>query len=745
MVKKRIALVFSAIVFFVFLGSLLLQRCNSKRPGAGTVQMGTNDFVGVEACKSCHNTQYSDWTQSHHFMAMQPANDATVLGDFNNRTFTGDGVTSKFFKKNGKFFINTQGDDGNNHDYEVKFTFGFAPLQQYLVEFSRGRMQVPRVSWDTKQKKWYHQYAGQKIPSHDWLHWTGTAQNWNTMCASCHSTNLEKNYNTDADSYNTTYDVINVSCESCHGPAKLHLDYINSAAYKKGEKTPGSFLQLNKSSGQLAQINTCAPCHALKSDISSAMVKSGEIMDNYIPEIPSTEHYQADGQIDEESYNYTSFLQSKMFHRNVTCSNCHNPHSGKVLFSTNALCTQCHAKTYDNPSHTFHAAGITASECKSCHMPGKVYMETDLRHDHSFRVPRPDLTVKYGTTNACNNCHTNKPAQWAADAVTKWYGPTRKYHFAEDLIEGSKLNEGSEKHLVKLLGDTAVPNIVKATAANYLANIPTENSLQALTKALSHNDAQVRYRALRSLANFPPTAWINNVAPLLADKVRAVRIAAADLFITIPAQQLPPQYSPAFSSARNELQNYLAYQTDFSVGNVMLADHYLRLQDYNNAEKFYLRGLKKDSLMNYARLNLSTVYNSQGKNDKAFQVLEIAVKIDPKNDRTWYNMALLLNEMKDNRGAERAFAKAVELKTTNPRVYYNYGLLLKASGNTREAEKILQKGIEIDPSSGDLYFALSFLYLDLKDMAKARQVAMKLKQIDAANPSYSELFKHLGI
>ena len=745
MLKKRIALVFAIIVFFILCGSLLLQRCNSKGPVANTEQMGTNDFVGEQTCKSCHSMQYNDWSQSHHFMAMQPANDSTVVGDFNNASFTGDGVTSRFFKKDGKFFINTEGDDGANHDYEVKYTFGFTPLQQYLVEFSRGRMQVPRVSWDTKQKKWYHQYPGQKIPSHDWLHWTGSAQNWNTMCASCHSTNLQKNYNTDADSYNTTYSVINVSCESCHGPAKLHLDYINSKAYKAGEKTPGSFLQLSKTSGQLAQINACAPCHALKADLGANPLKTGEIMDDYIPEIPSTEHFQADGQIDDESYIYTSFLQSKMFHRDVTCSNCHNPHSGKVLFATNALCTQCHTKTYDSPSHTFHAAGITASECKSCHMPGKVYMGNDLRHDHSFRVPRPDLTVKYGTSNACNNCHTNKPAQWAADAVTKWYGPTRKYHFAEDLIEGSKLNGGSEKHLVKILGDTAVPNIVKATAASYLANISTETSLQALLQALYHNDAQVRYRALRSLANFPPAAWINNVGPLLADKVRAVRIAAADLFITIPAQQVPTQYSAAFYSSRAELQAYLAYQVDFSVGNVMLADHYLRLQDYNNAEKFYLRGLKKDSLMNYARLNLSTVYNLQGKNDKALQVLEIAAKIDPKNDRTWYNMALLLNEMNDRRGAEKAFAKAVELKTTNPRVYYNYGLLLKQSGNIKGAEMILQKGIGIDPSSSDLYFALSFLYLDIKDMVKARQAAIKLKQLDPANPAYSDLFKSLGI
>lgn len=745
MFHRRIVLVMISMVCLVFSGTVILQRCKPKDTKTTSQKIDSNEFVGDKSCQNCHAAEHRDWGQSHHFMAMQPANDSTVLGDFNNKTFTGEGVTSKFFRKDGKFFINTQGEDGANHDYEVKYIFGFTPLQQYLVEFSGGRMQVPRVSWDTKQKKWYHQYPKQNIPAHDWLHWTGNAQNWNTMCASCHSTNLQKNYDIESDTYKTSYSVINVSCESCHGAGKLHIDFVNSNDYKSGEKIPGAFIELNKGSSQLTQINTCAPCHALKSDISATLVKSGEIMDNYIPEIPSIEHFHADGQINDESYIYTSFLQSKMFHRNVACSNCHNPHSGKILRPANELCMQCHSKTYDNPSHTFHPAGSSGSDCKSCHMPGKMYMGNDLRHDHSFRVPRPDLTVKFGTPNACNNCHNNKTSQWAAEAVANWYGAVRKYHFSEDLIPGSKLDQVSEGHLIKLLGDTSVPNIIRATAAHYLGSITTQTSLQALIKCLIENDAHIRYRALRSLSNFPSTDWLNATGPLLADKVRAVRMAAADLFITVPSQQVPAQYSQSFSSARQELQSYLSYQADFSVGNLMIADHYLRLQDYYNAEKFYLRGLKKDSMMNLARLNLSTVYNAQGNNDKALQVLETAAKIDPKNDRVWYNMALLRNEMNDRTAAEKAFAKAVELKTTNPRVYYNYGLLLTENGKFKEAEAVLLRGIATDPALAELYYALTFVYIKSNDPVKARQTGMKLKQLDPNNPSYLELYRNLGI
>lgn len=744
MFNKSTILITILIGCFVFAGTVILQHCSPNKAKNVLNEQGKNKFVGDQSCKSCHAKENNEWLQSHHFMAMQPPNDSTVKGDFNNTTLTADGVTSRFFKKDNHFFINTEGEDGKNQNFEVKFIFGFTPLQQYLVEFPGGRMQVPRVSWDTKLKKWFHQYPGQKIAAHDWMHWTGNAQNWNTMCAACHSTNLQKNYNADADTYTTTYSSINVSCESCHGAGKQHIDYANSDEYKKGNKTPGSYIHLVKNAGQTAQINTCAPCHARKSEISASLIQSDEIFDNYIPDIPTTEYFHADGQVDAEDYIYTSFLQSKMFRRGVMCSNCHNPHSAKLVQVGNQTCLQCHAKTYDDPSHSFHP-GITAADCKSCHMPDKIYMGNDLRHDHSFRVPRPDLTVKYGTPNACANCHKNKPAQWASDAIVKWYGPARKYHFADDLIPGSRLDSNSEAHLLRLLYDTTVPNIIKATSVKYLGDMGNPNSLPAIIKMLASTDAQTRYRAVRSLATFEPSNWRDAVGPLLADKVRAVRIAAADIYSTIPNQQIPDQLAPAFAAARNELQSYLLYQADFAVGNLMIADHYLQMQDYNNAEKFYVRGLKKDSLMNYGRLNLSAVYNAMGKNEQALNELKTAAKIDNKNDRIFYNLALLYNELNNKPEAEKSFAKAVELKTKNPKVYYNYGLLLNANRNFKAAENVLQKGIAISPADAGLYYALTFVYLQSNDIAKAKQAGIRLKQLDPANPQYLQLFKNLGI
>lgn len=745
MFKKSTILILVLIVLLVIFRVFIVDSCSSKEAVYTELKPDHMAFVGDQSCKKCHSTEFHQWEQSQHYMSMLPPNDSTVKGDFNNVIFTADGITSRFYKKGTQFFINTEGDDGKNHDFEVKYTFGFTPLQQYLVQFPGGRLQVPRLSWDVIKKKWFNQYAGQKIPSHDWLHWTGNAQNWNTMCATCHSTNLKKNYDIKTDTYKTSYSIINVSCESCHGGGKEHVDFINGD-YKSGEKVKGSYIKLGKSYSQTEQLNTCAPCHARVSELSDSHIKSKEIMDNYIPQIPDTEFYHADGQVNDEDYIYTSFLQSKMFANGLVCSTCHNPHTTKLRRPGNQTCTLCHIPTkYDRPSHTFHPKGSPSSECKNCHMPGKLYMGNDLRHDHSFRVPRPDLSVKYGTPNACSNCHKDKSEKALADAIIKWYGPKRKYHFADDLIPGSRLDANSEKHLKNLIDNKFVPKIIKATATFYLGSIPTQFSLNVILARLASKEAQIRFQALRSLASFPVESWRDAVGPLLSDKVRAVRIAAADLYITVPAEQISSQYAKAFSSAKMELEKSLRYQTDFSTGNVMLADYYMKLQDYANAEKFYLRGLKKDSNMNYALLNLSAAYNSQGKNTQALIALELAVKNDDKNERIFYNMALLYNEMNNRAEAEKAFAKAVELKSMNPKVYYNYGLLLNQNKKTKQAETILLQGIKLNPSEPELYYALAFVYIQSNNKAKARQAASKLKQLDPNNPNYQQIFAKLGI
>jgi len=741
-IQSKYLHVVSGIILFLSVGLFIVQCSQPEKP----LSFSGNEYIGDATCKTCHQKEHDEWLTSDHYKAMEVANDSTVLGDFNNQTYSADGVTSRFFKKDGKFFINTEGPDGKNEDYEIKYTFGYYPLQQYLVEFDRGRLQVTRQSWDSRKNNWFHQYSGEKIPHGDWLHWTGNAQNWNTSCGACHTTNYKKNYSFETDSYHTTYSQITVSCESCHGPAKNHVLYIESNEYKNGKRQPGSFLQLVKNSSQQTEMISCFPCHARRGEISANLLATTEILDNFIPEIPSNEFYYADGQANDEDYTYASFLQSQMYKHGVKCSNCHNPHSGKLIITGNGVCNQCHTKkNYDSPEHTFHPITTDGAQCKNCHMPSKYYMGNDLRHDHIFRAPRPDLSVKYGTPNACNNCHRDKSYTWANEAIIKWYGPERKYHFAEDLIPGSNMDADALDHLIKILKDTSAPPIIQATAVHYISGINSSQSLQNILQQLGHSDAQVRYRAVTGLIHFPAEQWLDKVTPLLRDNVRAVRIATANLLISLSNPELFVSLGKPYAKASSELNDYLMYQTDFAAGNVMAADYFYQLHDYNNAEKFYLRGLEKDNRMNYARLNLSTLYNVTNRNDKALKVLEDALKVDSKNDRIYFNLALLYNETNNLTKVEENLKKAIALHSLNPRVYYNYAILLQQKNQPGEAEHQYLNALKLAPNDFDINYAICVLYFQQKQFKKAIPYALTLKANFPGNPQVAALVQQLGI
>ncbi|WP_299777687.1 multiheme c-type cytochrome [uncultured Formosa sp.] len=715
---------------------VVLTGCNSKTKQSDYVAIEDfksehkDGFVGDSQCMACHKGVYDNWTGSDHDLAMQVANDSTILGDFNDVKTVIDGVSYHFTKADDKFMVHVKEIDDSEVDYEISYAFGVRPLQQYLIDFDKGKKQVLRVTWDSEKNVWFHQYHGDEIDPHDWLHWTETAQNWNTMCAECHSTNLEKDYDVETDSYNTTYSIINVSCESCHGPAERHVfwaEHIQDSTHTENTYIiPGN--------SQLSQMNMCAPCHARRSRLTEKMIPGTAFEDQYMLQNISSEFYHGDGQIEDEDYVYGSFLQSKMYHDGVKCSDCHDPHTLKVKFQDNRLCLQCHAPSYDQPSHHFHTQDTNEAKCINCHMTGAVYMGNDFRRDHSFRVPRPDQSVEYGTPNACTQCHQDKSDEWAADQVVDWYGPDRLDHFSDDLLISNKsnINDQERARLDQFINNLNYPAIARSTVIGNL-EITNNAQFEAVLKSLEDPSAMVRYNALQKFRGLSPQDRVALASKLLSDSTRLVRIGAVQLLTGIDTETLASVNQSALSKARHELETMMFTNADFSTGRLQLGDYYLQNNDLDNAIKNYELALKKDSLLLPVYSNLATSYSLKGDSNSALSTLNLWMKKAPNQGRAYYLRALLYFELKQNNLAVSDLKTAIKIDPTDTRSMYNLSTFYYQNKQWSNAETIILKALKLQASNPDYQYLLALIYRDQGKIEASSKIMQALQAASQNN------------
>jgi hypothetical protein len=520
--------VIQKIILFGFIMDLLFacEKNSYEKISKWEQQFATAKFEGSESCKSCHPNEFKDWENSHHDLSMQKADSSTVLGNFNNDTFSSNGIQYKFFKKGKDFYVHTEGENKTYANFKILYTFGVTPLQQYMIAFPDGKLQCLLVAWDTKKKQWYHLQPDMKVHHPDWMHWTGGSMNWNNMCADCHSTNLKKNYHDASHSYETTYSIINVSCESCHGPQSFHVVYYQHPEKYKKLGPPPAFFDKKTTSKQV--VDKCARCHSRRSQLTEYFDYNGNFLDHYSPSLLTYPTYHQDGQFNDENYEFASFTQSKMYHYGVSCRDCHNVHSLKLKKEGNALCLNCHLPKYDTYEHHYHQVNTEASQCINCHMTGKNYMGVDFRRDHSFRVPRPDQSVKYGTPNACNSCHKDKSAAWASDFIVEKYGNKRPQHFSDELLDGYA---GNRNAFYTLLSNKNYPDIARATALNQWAVQPlSESEIDQVIIYLKDPSPLVRNEAVLAIGSVKNRDFSDVLKPLLMDSLRLVRISTYRYF-----------------------------------------------------------------------------------------------------------------------------------------------------------------------------------------------------------------------
>ncbi|MBL0708772.1 MAG: hypothetical protein JJW00_06995 [Sulfurimonas sp.] len=695
-------------------------------------------YVGDKSCIECHSKESHEWKGSHHDEAMMIADKNSVKGDFNNTTFNYNGIITTFFKKGDKFMVNTDSEDGSLKDYEISYTFGVYPLQQYMIKFPKGHIQVMDIAWDSRSRadggqRWYHIHGDDNIIAGDVLHWTGQNLNWNYMCADCHSTNLKKNYDKQSKSYKTTWDIINVSCEACHGPASKHITWSKDQKVDMIDKGfPISLKHKVGKKGNNKEIEVCAKCHSRRTQLDDNFVAGDRFDEHYLATTLSEGLYFADGKIQDEVYVYDSFLQSKMYEEGVTCSDCHNPHTLKRKAEGDKVCFQCHTqKQYASTVHHKHKNKSTGASCIGCHMPARTYMGVDSRNDHSFRVPRPDISLEIKEIpNACNLCHKDKDARWSSDAMKKWYKetPKGKQNFAHSLNALRTQDISAPKELYSVLMSNA-PDIAKATVASYLGNYPSKQTYTTILQALRRSDPQMRRAGLQALESFPPNMRMQKTFEMLSDDSKIVRMESARQLSAFPLGALSKEQKKTITKAFDEYEDILLFTAERPESQLSLGSFYTNRKMFKKAEKAFKEALSLQPQFVPAYVNYSEFLMKRGRTKEAFNILSKGIKTIPNIGILHHALGLWYVRNKESKKAIVELKKAVELDKNNARFAYVYAISLGGQ-DPKKAIAILEDAYTTHKADISIVSGLVYYYKQIGDIKRTVKYEKKLKKLE---------------
>ncbi len=723
-------------------------------------------FVGGASCEGCHAEETAAWRGSHHDLAMQTPTPESVLGDFSGSEFTHQGVTSKFYRRDGQYFVRTDGEDGSLQEFPVRYVFGVYPLQQYLLPLSRGRLQALSVAWDSRPEdqggqRWFHLYPDEEIDHADPLHWTGPYQNWNTRCAECHSTDLQKRYAADNRSFATTYAEIDVSCEACHGPGQKHVALAESG--KLADAVAGGFSLDLAQRGEWhfpagaaiaerretldgdTQIDSCGRCHARRGTLGD-YVHGRPLTDTHRLALPREPLYHPDGQILDEVYVYGSFVQSKMHQAGVVCSNCHEPHSLQLRADNNGVCAQCHqGQTYDTPEHHHHAAGSPGAMCANCHMPETTYMVVDPRRDHSMRVPRPDLSVMLDTPNACTDCHQDRGDEWALQALRDWgvRFSDAGTHPARAFAAATRGDLRAQPRLAELAANPEAAPIWRAAAVEALAQGADRRALETARDLLQSPDPLLRTSAVNSLEWLPIAQRYGLLQGLISDDITSVRLAVAESLASVPLEQVSEAQAEALRQLFREYTDIARQHADMPGSQMQLGLFLAARGDLPAAEKAYREALYLNRELVPARVNLADLLRRQQRPDEAREQLQLALAIAPEHGLSLHALGLLETRAGNAELALDYLARAAAVEESGIRHRYVYAIALHDLGQPGAALDQLRRLHRIAPANADVLLALANYSAEQGEREAALGYARQLVQLQPQNPGFQRMLRQL--
>ena len=735
-------------------------------PGMAQTPAIAPGHVGSQTCSGCHESEGQAWKGSHHARAWTQPDETTILGDFDDAVFEHKGVTTHFTRRDGAFFVETEGADGAMRAFEVTGVVGVTPLQQYLVATQAGRLQALDIVWDIAGKRWYHLYPDQDLPPDDGLHWTGPYKTWNARCAECHATGFAKNYDPRSHRYDSTQAEIGVGCEGCHGPGEAHVAWARApgdydATHWSSLTAEGLTIGFATGSPE-TEIEQCAGCHSRREPFGDGNPLPGTAFhDAYRLALLRAGLYHADGQIDDEVYVLGSFLQSKMYARGVQCSICHDPHSANLVAEGDTVCTQCHnpqgqprfptmvKAAYDVPEHHKHPPGSAGARCVSCHMPAKTYMIVDPRRDHSFRVPRPDLSVKIGTPNACTGCHTANTAEWAFQTVKTWYpeGRWRAPHYGEVIHAGRTRNDAeTTKALIVLAGNRKRPAIVRASAVQLLGTRLGQQVGQALTPYLEDSEPLVRRAAVVALGTAPRSVRARLVAPRMTDPVRSVRIAAARATVDIPLTGLTAEERHIVEASRADLRATMLALADFPETQMQIGGLAMALRNLPAADAAFHEAARMDPQLIDAWMSRARIALAQRDPQGAAAILGDGLEVSPESALLRQSRGNVLIQLGALGSAQQELNEAARLSPDEPSILIDIATIHTLRGENEKALDVLTEARGKGADGPDILDLLAVTYRRLGRLdeagALAQELAKRFPQYER-RPEVEELLKGL--
>jgi predicted CXXCH cytochrome family protein len=625
---------------------------------------------------------------------------------------------------------------------------GVFPLQQFIVPTERGKLQTLGVSWDARSTKdggqrLFHVYGARGIAPTDELFFLAAAQNWNHVCADCHSTFVERRYDLAADRFDTRWTELAVGCESCHGPG---ADHVRAATAGKPHAEKGAYastfsvtlrasaLWSPSASGSPTprapnepELEVCAPCHSRREPLREGFIAGDPLLDAFEPELLRAGDYHADGQVEGEVYEWGSFLQSKMHASGVRCSDCHEPHSAELRAPGNALCGGCHAPArFDAASHSHHS-GDDAPACVDCHMPPSTFMQIDERRDHSIRIPRPDLSVAFGVPNACNGCHTKQTPAWALERLTSWRpGSARRPHFGEALGRARRGALDAPRALNALARDASSPAIARATALEALAPFPSSTSIETVRTALESSEPLVVFGAVLGASAWPPELRASLLISVIEHPRRAVRVAAAKALAGLPFDQTDRNTVAALERAFADVEASFEVSASRPESHVERSSFVLARGKVDEAVTALQTALRLSPCMTEAHLNLADIARIRRDEATAEREIRAAITCAPGDAHAHHALGLWLVRTGKKREALASLRKASELAPADARMSYVLAVAVAETGELGEAVKILDAALDQRANDRDLLQALAEYLRKLAQTERASDVEAKL-------------------